>query len=138
MTPEEKESARHDITDAAKKKIRKYTKKELEQKLLEKNISTKGNLSVLQAACQNNGIPVEEEISRVVEGWEGKPKGMLQVLWERGFINTENGLKKTYQSYSIKGFNDQFGNRCLETSLKEMISCCHDFEEEETVLQTIA
>jgi hypothetical protein len=97
MTPEEKEIARHDITDAAKKKIRKYTKKELEQKLLEKNISTKRKLSVLQAACQNNGIPVEEEISRVVEGWEGKPKGMLQVLWERGFINTENGLKKTYK-----------------------------------------
>ncbi len=36
MTPEEKESARHDITDAAKKKIRKYTRMELKQKLLEK------------------------------------------------------------------------------------------------------
>jgi hypothetical protein len=45
---------------------------------------------VLQAACQNNGISVEEEISHVIEGWEGNPKGMLQVLWERGFINTEN------------------------------------------------
>ncbi len=77
---------------------------------------------------------MEEEISRVVEGWEGKPKGMLQVLWEQGFINTENGLKKTYLSYSIKGFR----NRCLETSLKEMISCCHNFEEEETMLQLIA
>ena len=36
MTPEEKESSWHEITYAAKKKIRKYTKKELEQKLLEK------------------------------------------------------------------------------------------------------
>ncbi len=93
---------------------------------------------MLQAACQNNGIPVEEEISHVIEGWEGKPKVMLQVLWGRGFINTENGLKKAYLSYSIKGFNDQFRNRCLKTSLKEMISCCHVFEEEETMLQLIA
>ncbi len=93
---------------------------------------------MLQDACRNNGIHVEEEICHDIEGWEGKPKGMLQVLWERGFINTENGLKKAYLSYSIKGFNDQFGNRCLETSLKEMISCCCNFEEEETMLQSIA
>jgi hypothetical protein len=32
--------------------------------------------------------PIEEEVDEVVEGWEGKLKqGMLQILWEQGFIN---------------------------------------------------
>jgi hypothetical protein len=57
---------------------------------------------------------------------------------KRGFINIENGLKKAYLSCLIKEFNDQFGTQCLETSLKETISCRHDFEEEETMLQLIA
>ena len=63
---------------------------------------------------------------------------MIQVLWERGFINTEQGAKQAYNSYSISGFKDQFGNRRLDTSLKELISCLRDFEEEETMLQSIA
>jgi hypothetical protein len=29
----------------------------------------------LQATCQNNGIPVEEEICHVIEGWEGNQNG---------------------------------------------------------------
>ena len=32
------------------------------------------------------------------EGWMGKPKGLLQILWERGFID-ENNLNL----YSLKG-----------------------------------
>ena len=63
---------------------------------------------------------------------------MLQVLWERGFINTAQGEKQAYNTYSIKGYKDQFGNRRLNTSLKELISCLCDFEEEETMLQSIA
>ena len=63
---------------------------------------------------------------------------MLQVLWERGFINTAEGEKKAYQSYSIKGYTDQFGNHRPDTSLKELMSSCMDFVEEETMLQSIA
>ena len=75
---------------------------------------------------------------KVIEGCEGKAKGMLQVLWERGFVNTAEGEKKAYQNYSIKGYNDQFGNHRPETSLKELMSSCKDFVEEETMLQSIA
>jgi hypothetical protein len=63
---------------------------------------------------------------------------MLQILWERGFINTEQGGKQAYNAYSIKGYKDQFGNCRLDTSLKELIACLRDFEEEETMLQSIA
>jgi hypothetical protein len=57
---------------------------------------------------------------KVIEGWEGKAKGMLQVLWERGLINTAEG------------------DHHPETSLKELMSSCKDFVEEEKVLQSIA
>ena len=63
---------------------------------------------------------------------------MLQVLWERGFINTVEEEKKAYQNYSIKGYNDQFGNHHPETSLKELMSSCKDFVKKETMLQSIA
>ncbi len=82
-----------------------------------KEVSMKGNLAALQLACEQNGIPIQEEKHKVIGGWEERPKGMLQVLWERGFINTEKGEKNAYQSYSIKGYNDQFGNHQPETSL---------------------
>jgi hypothetical protein len=78
------------------------------------------------------------EKNKVIEGWEGKAKGMLQVLWERGFVNTVEGEKMAYQNYSIKGYNNQFGNHHPETSLKELMSSCKDFVEEETMLQSIA
>jgi hypothetical protein len=103
-----------------------------------KGASIKRNLAALQSACEQNGIPIQEGKSKVIGGWEEEPKGMLQVLWERGFINTEEGEKKAYQSYSIKGYNDQFGNHQPETSLKELVSSCKDFTEEETMLQSTA
>jgi hypothetical protein len=35
-------------------------------------------------SVSKKNIPSEEELNEVVEGWEGKPKGMLHILWERG------------------------------------------------------
>ena len=40
-------------------------------------------------------MPVKEEIQKVIQGWEGKPKGMMQVLWECGFIDVDNLLQYT-------------------------------------------
>ena len=76
-------------------------------------------------------IAIEERKNKVIKGWEGKAKGMLQVLWERGFINTAEGEKKGYQNYSIKGYNNQFGNHRSETNLKELRFSCKDFVEED-------
>jgi len=138
MTPEEKEQNRKDIIIHTKTKIRKYTKDELRGFLEAKGVFVKGNLSALHSTCQQNGIVIKEKKNKVIEGWEGKAKGMLQVLWERGFVNTAEGEKKAYQNYSIKGYNDQFGNHRPETSLKELMSSCKDFVEEEMMLQSIA
>ncbi len=54
------------------------------QALLTRGITMKGRLVDLQQAATNNGIALEEISTKVLEGWEGKPKGLLQVLWEHG------------------------------------------------------
>jgi hypothetical protein len=45
-------------------------------------VQVKGRLSLLPTAARNNGIPIEEMTPKIIEEWEGKPKGLLQVLWE--------------------------------------------------------
>ena len=67
----------------------------------------------------------------MLKGWEGQPKGMLQVLWERGFIDAS----KSEKYYTIEGRKDQFGNINSETSVKMMMEKQMDFVEEETLLQ---
>jgi len=123
MTPEEKEQNQKDIIIHTKTKVQKYTKDELRGFLEAKGVFMKGNLSALQSTCQQKGDSNRREKNKVIEGWEGKAKG---------------GEKKAYQNYSIKGYNDQFGNHRSETSLKEFMSSCKDFIEEETMLQSIA
>jgi hypothetical protein len=40
--------------------------------------------------AEENGISDKETSDKVVEGWQWKAKGLLQVLWERGFIDPTN------------------------------------------------
>jgi hypothetical protein len=42
----------------------------------------------LVALCGPRNICTTVEEQKVKEGWLGKPKGMLQVLWERGWIDS--------------------------------------------------
>ena len=57
---------------------------------------------------------------------------MLQILWEWGFIDSNN-----VPQYSMQGKKDAFGNVQKETSLKYLLSNCQDFKEEETLLQSM-
>ncbi len=73
---------------------------------------------------------------KIIEGWERKPNGLLQVLWERGWIdNTDN---KAYQKYTISGWKNEFNLVQPETSLKHLMSSCTNSEKEETMLQLMA
>jgi hypothetical protein len=76
-----------------------------------------------------------EEIQKIEEGWEGKARGLFQVLWERWFIQGTDVNK--FWLYTLKGKKDQFGNYNLEYSFPYLLSSCTDFEEEETILQTM-
>jgi hypothetical protein len=57
-------------------------------------------------------------------------------LWERGFINTEN-ITKSLKDYTIKGRKKQYGMIDVQFSLTHLMSIHADFEEEETILQTM-
>ena len=60
MTPQEREKRRHDEVIEGQFITKKYTKKEL-TKILKwgKNMEVKGKLMDIQAAAQNNGIPLK-------------------------------------------------------------------------------
>jgi hypothetical protein len=73
--------------------------------------------------------PVQMTMPEITEGWEGKPKGMLQILFERGFINPERMTE-----YTVDGRNDVFGNLVADTSLRYLMEQLSDFQDEETLL----
>jgi hypothetical protein len=76
--------------------------------LREKGVSTKGTKDkVQQACCKHKDTLIEEEIEETEKGWEGKPKGMLQVLWGRGFIDP---AKKKEGDGAIDGKKDALSN----------------------------
>ena len=77
-------------------------------------------------------IPVAETKDKVIKGWEGKPKGMFQILWERGFIDSTK-----IKNYTLKGRQDVFGVVNKSYSLEHLMGNCQDFEEEETLLQSM-
>jgi len=107
---------------------------ELELELRGKGISTMGkNKRELVELCQHHNIAIKKAVEKVKEGWEGKPKGLLQVLWRRGLIDGNN-LKQ----YSLTGKKDDLGTVNDSTSLQHVMGMCHDFINEEGMLQHIA
>ena len=107
---------------------------ELELDLQGKGISTKGkNKRELVEICEQHHIAITKTEDKIKEGWEGKPKGLLQVLWERGLID---GSK--LKDYSLTGKKDDLGTVDNSTSLRHIMGMCHDFLNEEGMLQHIA
>ena len=133
MTQQQREERRHDKVLEGETVTRQYTKAELLRHLKEqKGITAKGKKAAIQAEVQEHNLPIQETKARIVEGWENKAKGLLQVLWERGFID-ESKVDK----YTLKGYQDVLGSVQNDFSLKSLMSNCLDFEEEETLLQSM-
>ena len=70
----------------------------------------------MKEKCQKN---------KTKEGWPNKPKGLIQVLWERGFVD---GTK--WKSYSKQDNKEAFGNLVDSSSLYYLMSIKKDFIEE--------
>ena len=68
----------------------------------------------------------------IVKGWVVKAKGLLQVLWERGWIDEEQIHK-----YRLDAVNDN-GEQDEEYSLVALMSSCLDFAEEKSELEATA
>ena len=91
MKPDEVQNRRMDITVPETSTTRFKTKKTLLSELLNRNYPQPGvrehpKLSDLQEASQSLVPPLEIKLTtnKIICGWEDKPKGLLQVLWERG------------------------------------------------------
>ena len=48
--------------------------------------------------CVTNGVAPFKTVAKIRKGWEGKAKGLSQVLWERGYID-----KNELQAYTLEG-----------------------------------
>jgi hypothetical protein len=57
--------------------------------LEQKGIIASGKAAELKKIAENNGIRTIFQEQKKEEGWEGKPKGMLQVLWEQGWVDEQ-------------------------------------------------
>ena len=115
--------------------VHERNRTELELDLRGLGVSTKGkNKRELVELCAQHQIAVSKNVEKIKEGWVGKPKGLLQVLWERGLIDTGVNLK----DYSLTGKKDALGTIDNSTNLRHIMGMCSDFLNEEGMMQHIA
>jgi hypothetical protein len=129
MSEEKREATRKDRPSGKTKKIQRKVA-DLKKDLQAKGLLGLGDKKELQRLCLLNDVPFEMSMEGIIEGWEGRAKGMLQILFERGMIDP---LKMT--DYTVDGRNDAFGNLMVETSLRHLMEQLPDFQDEETLLQ---
>jgi len=99
MTPEEREGKWNDIDTGRIKNDVKLTKHELIKLLNNQGVlNPKGRRTKLAQQCEMLGLPTQKCIKIIKEGWVGKPKGALQILYERGFI-----VKEDLKKYAMDG-----------------------------------
>ena len=79
----------------------------------------------LQEFARDKGIDLKYQKQVMEKGWEGQPKGLLQVLWERGLIDDSR-----VQQYTKDGRGTD-----KEHSLLRMMEACSDFKNELSALQ---
>jgi hypothetical protein len=122
--------------DKKTKKTRKkyYVRDKLIEMLKEMNILTPvGSIQHLRTQCRALNLPVDYTEEIIEEGWLDKPKGSLQILYERGFIDPNN-----IGQYTDKGRVGEMGMLEENTSLKMLLQKQPDFSSELTLLQFYA
>jgi hypothetical protein len=91
-----------------------------------------GSLKQLQQLSTALDLPITKQVDIVKEGWAGKPKGALQILWERGYIDPS---KKASDYNMQKRKVEKDGTVSDIPSLKELLTSQPDFADQETLLQ---
>ncbi len=89
----------------------------------------------MQEIARNNNLDPKTLRTRERKGWIGQPKGLLQVLWERGWID-----KGHIEKYSIDLVKDNDGavlEGAENWSLKYLMALCLNFAKEMTALQHV-
>jgi hypothetical protein len=131
LSEQERHQLKHDRVQEGITTKRKLRKEELVKKLASEGIVASGRYSsIAKMATERNIAIFEEDLPKIIEGWIGKPKGIYQVLWERGWLDPNNLHK-----YTLNGQKDRYGVVQPESSLKHILRSCRDFQEEESLLQ---
>jgi len=92
------------------------------------------HLADLQALVQQHGVQTTVEKQKIIQGWEGKPKGILQILWERGLIDELNykaTLTLDGRKNPLTGLIDE------SMSLHHLLGKCPDFKNELSAVQVL-
>ena len=97
MSAAQRESSRND-RPSGKTKMTKRNAADLKRDLQGKGVLGLGDKKELQRLSTLNNIPIEMSVETIIEGWAGKSKGMLQILFERGYIDPTK-----MDEYSVKG-----------------------------------
>ena len=129
MKPAEQEKRKHDqATNRTRKKNK--TKAELLHSLFPAGRAPKEmaklRVKKLQEMATAQGISTEVETAVVVEGWMGKPKGIRQVLYERGYLDPDR-----LSEYRLCHDDE-------ELSYSSLLAACSDFANEKSRLQQLA
>ena len=79
-------------------------------------------LSKIEKLAKDYAIDLTYNVEVVKEGWLGKPKGLLQVLWERGWIN-ESKLGEYYLK-GTRNLKDKEGEILLQHGALSSVPSC--------------
>ena len=132
MTAEERKANRKTVYGEVQHGVDKTVDELIRELFVDKNVRVKGLKARVQEEATKHGISLTKDVRTVlVKGWQGEPKGLLQVLWERGFIDQS----KPRRYYSMKGTKDDANIIRPDSCLVKMMEACTDFEEEQTLLQ---
>ena len=137
LNDKEREERRNDY-DTGKVRVKDVLKSNLVKELKRRGIKDpRGDKSKLQQLAKDHNVSIIFKEKIIEEGWVGKQKGSLQILFERGWINpqqidcyTKAGKKETDGNVLV---SDNTKNETY--SLKELMEAQEDFRHELTLLQ---
>jgi hypothetical protein len=125
------------------RKIKRKSKIELMRELIQTkgyNPTKQYTRKQIEDTATEFGVPLDHEVGEIMEGWMGKPKGMYQILWERGWIDE----RKKFSEYSLDGKSHEKDERgeimeqYLPLCMRYLLSQCSDFKNEITALEYLA
>ncbi len=142
---ETRESRRDDVTDNNSFKMVNRTRTQLADALKDVGISVDAArpMNELKGFANQHGVALQYRKVKTIEEWQDKAKELLQVVWERGWIDPskcssmdKSGTMINTSFYTLKGKTDHnTGNIDKPSSLRYLMGRCTDFKEEDTALQ---
>jgi len=98
-------------------------------------------INELHILASNHRVAINIEEDEIIQGWMNKPKGLLQILWEQGWILPSENLNK----YVNKNWLDahgkvlpEFENDANKFILTNLLSSCSNFKDKKSAIQKIA